>query len=125
MDDFRQAALRWFQDGEHLWRANRHGGASHAFGLAAECALKHAMTSLPGGERKLPHKHLPELADDTRKWIRGRTQKGLYQLLNTSDYMHGWTIDNRYWADSEFEGAMVENHREHARRTCIAAQLGV
>ncbi len=125
MDDFRQAALRWFQDGECLWREGRYGGASHAYALAAECALKHAMASIPGGERKLPHKHLPELVDDAKRRMSGRTQGGLYQLLNTRDYMHGWRIENRYWCDSQFTSAMVENHRKHARRTCSAAQLGV
>lgn len=125
MDDFRQAALRWLQDGECLWRADRYGGASHAFGLAAECALKHAMAGLPGGERRLPQKHLPELVDDAKKWVSGRTQGGLYQLLNKPDYMHGWRVENRYWADSEFSSEVIADHRDHARRTCSAAQLGV
>lgn len=125
MEDYRQAAVRWLQDGECLWRANRYGGASHAFGLAAECALKHAMANIPGGDRKLPYKHLPELVDDAKKWVSGRARGGLYQLLNTNDYMHGWQIRNRYWSDCQFNSELVARHREHARRTCAAAQLGV
>lgn len=64
MDNYRQAALRWLRDGDCLLRAHRHGGASHAYGLAAECALKYAMDRIPGGQRQLPRRHLPELIDD-------------------------------------------------------------
>ena len=86
MDDYREAAMRWLQDGDCLLRSNRFGGASHAFGLAAECAVKHAMDRLPGGERELPRRHLPDLIDDGKRWFSGRTQRGLYQLLNSTGY---------------------------------------
>ena len=71
-DDYRQSALRWLNDGHCLLAAERYGGASHAYGLAAECALKHAMKLLPGGQRKLPHHHLPDLIDDGKRWFSGR-----------------------------------------------------
>jgi hypothetical protein len=125
MDDFKQSALRWLKDGECLLQANRHGGATHAFGLAAECALKHAMDNLPGGERELPHKHLPELIDNAKLWLQGRTHRGLYQLINTPDYMEQWTIANRYWPDDQFSQKTAERYHDHARRTCIAADLTV
>ena len=124
MDDYREAAMRWLQDGDCLLRSNRFGGASHAFGLAAECAVKHAMDRLPGGERELPRRHLPDLIDDGKRWFSGRTQRGLYQLLNSTGYMEGWTIDNRYRGDDAFDVQMAERYRDHARRTCRAANLG-
>lgn len=54
----------------------------------------------------------------------GRTQRGLYQLLNSTGYMEGWTIDNRYRGDDAFDVEMAERYRDHARRTCRAANLG-
>ncbi len=116
MDDFKQSALRWLKDGECLFKESRHGGASHAFGIAAECALKHAMDNLPGGERELPYKHLPELVDDAKRWFSGRTSRGLYQLLNTQNYMAEWSIGNRYWPDEYFSQQASERFRDHARR---------
>ncbi len=124
-DDFQQSALRWLHDGHSLLAAERYGGASHAFGLAAECALKHAMASLPGGHRELPHRHLPELIDDGKRWFSGRANKGLFQLLNTQRYMADWSIHNRYWSDQHFSAAAAERFRDDARRTCMAADLGV
>lgn len=123
MDDYQQAALRWFWDAEHLYSAQRYGGASHAYGLAAECALKYAMESLPGGDRELPRRHLPDLINDARRWFSGRTRRGLYQLLNMRGYMANWVIDNRYWADSAFGVEDAERYRNDSRRTCIAAGL--
>ena len=125
MDDYKQAAVRWWRDGDCLFQSERYGGASHAFGLAAECAVKYAMDCLPGGERDLPHRHLPELIDDGKRWLSGRARCGLYQLLNTQGYMEGWNIANRYWADKAFSAEAAGRYREHARRTCKAADLGV
>ncbi|MEA3259794.1 MAG: hypothetical protein U9Q93_07020 [Pseudomonadota bacterium] len=125
MDNFKQSALRWFNDGECLFKATRYGGASHAFGIAAECALKHAMDNLPGGERELPYKHLPELIDDAKRWFSGRTSRGLYQLINSQSYMAEWSIGNRYWPDNSFSQEASERFRDHARRTCMAADLGI
>lgn len=124
-DHFQQSALRWLCDGHCLLAAERYGGASHAYGLAAECALKHAMESLPGGHRELPHRHLPELIDDGKRWFSGRAQRGLYQLLNTQRYMEEWSIHNRYWSDQHFSADAAQRYAEDARRTCIAAGLGV
>ena len=125
MDDFQQAARRWLQDGECLRRSDRRGGATHAYGLAAECALKHAMDIIPGGERNLPSKHLPELVDNAKRWLHGRANSGLFQLLSRSDYMADWCIGNRYWADGQFTATAVALHRDHARRTCAATGLGI
>lgn len=124
-DHFQQSALRWLHDGHCLLAAKHYGGASHAYGLAVECALKHAMETLPGGHRELPHHHLPELIDDGKRWLRGRAQQGLYQLLNTQRYMEEWSINNRYWSDQCFSAHAAQRYGEDARRTCIAAGLGV
>jgi len=125
MDDFKQSALRWLKDGECLFKESRHGGATHAFGIAAECALKHAMDNMPGGDRELPHKHLPELIDNAKMWLHSPANRGLYQLINTNDYMAEWSIANRYWPDGEFSQQATERLRNQARRTCIAADLRV
>lgn len=39
--------------------------------------------------------------------------------------MDGWQIGNRYWADEAFSAEATQRYRDHARRTCVAAELGV
>lgn len=124
-DNFRAAARRWYRDGSYLLQDHRHPGASHAFGLAAECAVKHAMEHVPGTQRELPRRHLPELVDDARRWFSGRRHRGLTQLLSQHDYMQGWQIDNRYWADECFDAEGCHRCRDYARRTLRAAGVEV
>ena len=124
-DDFRAAARRWYRDGCHLLQDDRYPGASHAFGLAAECALKHSMERLPGAQRELPRRHLPELLNDARLWLSGRRHRGLTQLLGWRDYMHGWRMDTRYWADDCSDAQGCRLFRDHARRTLQAAGVEV
>lgn len=124
MDAYGKAALRWLRDGDCLLHDNRYGGASHAYGLAAECALKHVLASLLHAS-EIPRRHLPDLREDVRRSVKGRKYRGLYQLLGMADYMEGWVIDNRYWADDAFDDGTTLRYRDHARRTCAATTLGV
>lgn len=125
MDDYAAAAPRWLKDANHLHAAQRYPGASHAYGLAAECAIKNAMDRLPGADRQLPHKHIPDLIDDAMRWLQGRRHRGLNQLLQMHDYMRDWVIDNRYWPDHHISEEDCERYKDHARRTLAAAGLGV
>lgn len=58
----------------NFFNASRHGGASHAFGIAADRALKQAMDNLPAGLRESPYKYLPELVDHAKRWFSERTR---------------------------------------------------
>lgn len=119
-EDYRDAAERCFVDGDALHQRRRFATASHLFGLGAECALK---VLLDGhlGLAWVPHRHLPELRDDVLRTLSGKKHKGVRQLLITSGYMIGWEIGNRYWPSGAFTAEISDVHRDHCRRTLIAA----
>ena len=121
-DDFAEAGLRLFKDGDHLFREKRYGTATHLFGLSAECALKACMQNLLSASRTLPRCHLPELADRARLWFKGRRRSGIGQLLKKANYMEGWKIDNRYWQNAAFSRDQCFLFRDHSRRTLYAIE---
>ncbi len=123
-ESYNEAASRCYQDGQTLYKADRYPNACHLFGLATECALKAAMEKMPGAMRDLPHKHLPDLKDDERRWFSGRRFNGLRILLGKNDYMQDWAVDNRYWPEEAFSQELCETYRDHARRTLMATGSG-
>lgn len=126
-EDYRQASPRLFQDAEHLSIAGRHATACHLYGLAAECALKSHLQSLPGSGSHVPWVHLPEIADRMRLQLGGRRNNGggLCQLLKRDDYMQGWSVHNRYWPEDAFSHDQHARFRDHARRTLIASGVAL
>ena len=121
-DDFAEAGLRLFKDGDHLFNEGRYGTATHLFGLSAECALKACMQNFLSASRTLPRCHLPELADHARLWFKGRRRNAIGLLLKKADYMAGWIIDNRYWPNSAFSRDQCVLCRDHSRRTLYAVK---
>lgn len=119
-EDYQAAGRRLFHDGNHLYERARYGTAAHIFGLAAECGIKSCMGDIPGGDRELPRKHLPDLIADAKRWLKGKRKSGMAQLLKKHDYMHGWYIDNRYWPDEAFAEQDCRRYRDDARRTLSA-----
>ena len=121
-DDFAEAGLRLFKDGDHLFREKRYGTATHLFGLSAECALKTCMQNFPGASRTLPRCHLPELVGLAKLWFKGRRRSGIGQLLKNANYMMDWIIDNRYWPNAAFSRDQCFLFRDHSRRTLYAIE---
>jgi len=122
MESFPEAARRLFEDGNFLRDKQRFATACHLYGLAAECALKACMQAIPGSARELPRKHLPELANDARRWLNRKRHRGLLILLTKKDYMDGWDIQNRYLAAACLTDDKCTQFRDHALRTLEAAQ---
>ncbi|TVQ87429.1 MAG: hypothetical protein EA400_11300 [Chromatiaceae bacterium] len=123
-EDFPAAARRCLADGELLLNAGRLANASHLFGLGAECALKRLLQQHPG-VAEVPRAHLPELRDHALKTLCRKQGRGIRQLLKQRESMDGWQIDARYWPDAEFSAELCQLHRDHCRRTLIAANLGI
>lgn len=122
-DAYEAAGQRLFFDGDKLLKNGSIPTATHLFGLAAECAIKHRMTSVPGGDRHLPQKHLPELIDDAKKWFSGRQALSLRILISKPDFMVNWSVHNRYWPNHSFSSDICQIYRDQARRTLIAARV--
>ena len=72
-ENYREAALRHMKDAEALAKGKRWGGAGHLVGFAAECALKHRITSLRT-ENETLKRHFPGLIEIAKKTF-GRTAK--------------------------------------------------
>ena len=116
-DDYPGASRRLYQDANHLYSQSRFATATHLFGLAAECAIKTFLDNIPGGDRQIPKKHIPELLDDAKLWLQGRQRSHLLNVISHPDYMHGWMIHNRYWPDTGFNKDDCERFRHDAYRT--------
>ena len=58
--DYESAAVRHFEDAQTLWASGRVDNAGHLIGFAAECAIKHRISSLRPAA-KSPQGHFPEI----------------------------------------------------------------
>ncbi len=101
LDNFALAGKRLHDDASVLFGRQRYGTASHLFGLSAECSIKAFMVQQPG-QQNAPRKHIPELLDDAKRLLSGRSRSHLLNLISSPDYMAGWEIGNRYWSDAQF-----------------------
>lgn len=119
---YEQAALRHFFDAELLAERERYDGAGHFVGLSAECAIKHAVTSLRASSGA-PHAHLPDLVEIAKKHLRGARAAGIRQVLGVAHYFADWAIDGRYAGDGAVQRARYEAWRADAQRTLAAAGL--
>jgi len=106
--DYADAAVRHYQDGDTLLQKQRYPNATHLFGLAAECALKTLLAKIPGAQG-VPHRHLPKLRDDALRMLSRRSNNGVRQLLNRSDYMVDWDIANPLLAAAGIFHALLQN----------------
>lgn len=95
MEDYRSSALRHFEDAEFLRDSGRYDNAGHLVGFAAECAIKHRITTLRPGQGA-PHGHLPDLLLAARKHTGQRNAfVAMHQLLK-ADIFHAWNVNRRY-----------------------------
>ena len=117
-EDYAAAGRRLYGDADRLFGEACFATSTHLFGLAAECAIKLFMGNIPGN-RQIPYKHLPDLIEDAKLWLRGRRRPHLLSVISDPDYMHGWTIHTRYWPDGAFNQADCARFRQDARQTLL------
>lgn len=122
MENYAEAAQRLHKDANTLYDHERFATASHLYGLSAECSIKAFMQQQPGQER-VPFKHLPELLDDAKRLMSGRRRSHLVNLISQPNYMAGWQIGNRYWADQHFSQQQCRQFKCDSENTvrCNAA----
>ena len=78
MESYEHAASRHFADAEDLAARRRLDNAGHLIGLAAECAVKHAVRRVAPNP---PHIHFPNLTAEIRKF--GGRDTVLYKVRRT------------------------------------------
>ena len=122
MDNYSQASQRLHKDANTLYDLQRYETAGHLYGLSAECSIKTFILQQPG-QTNVPFKHLPELLDDAKRLMSGRVRSHLLNLISRPDYMAGWQVANRYWADQQFSQQQCKDYKQDATDTlrCVAA----
>ncbi|MCA9526580.1 MAG: hypothetical protein KC549_09835 [Myxococcales bacterium] len=96
-------ALRHFRDASLLEARGRRENADQLYGLAAECALKEAMSGLglpldAGGidlERRYYH-HVELFWDTATAFLSGRPGASLLAVLGGDRPFADWHVDQRY-----------------------------
>ncbi|HMV06827.1 MAG TPA: hypothetical protein PKA30_14920 [Accumulibacter sp.] len=128
-EDYPAAARRHWRDAELLWSHQRQENADQLYGIAAECAVKAALSSLPGysAQACLHDKyklHIDKLWDQVHVHNMQKRFPGVSALLGLDPPPFGdWTIAQRYAADACLARDAVEAHRKAARRLLGAALI--
>ena len=124
MESFEHAARRHFADAEDLADLQRLDNAGHLIGLAAECAVKHAVRHVAPNP---PHIHFPELTGRIRH-LGGRDPVVWKIRRALSPPAHGsvfddWSIAMRYDADGHVVDAQYRKWKAAAGRIMSAASI--
>jgi hypothetical protein len=119
---YHEAALRHFSDAEHLSTDGRLDSAGHLIGFAAECAVKHAIISLPSGD-EAPHLHFPELINVAKRKLKGRQTQSMFTILQSPKFMKDWLVAYRYSANGIVTRDIYDGWRSDASRLLGAAQI--
>ena len=125
MESYEHAARRHYADAEDLAARRRLDNAGHLIGLAAECAVKHAVCHV--APPNPPHIHFPKLTAEIRKF--GGRDTVLYKVRRAlTPPAHGsvfgdWSIAMRYRADGHVEDAQYRKWKVAAGQIMSAASI--
>jgi hypothetical protein len=97
VEKYDSAALRHYEDAELLRANGCLDNAGHLIGFAAECAIKHGISTFNPNTNS-PHGHLPEFLTIALKHLngRGRNSKALVLDVERSAVFSGWDVGHRY-----------------------------
>ncbi len=94
-ESYDSAAIRHLEDATSLWNSGRIDNAGHLIGFAAECAIKHRITSLRPMSNAT-HGHFPELLVAARRQLGPRSRyTPIYDVLK-GDVFKDWHVNRRY-----------------------------
>ena len=124
MESFEDAARRHFADAEDLAERQRLDNAGYLIGLAAECAVKHAVRHVTPNP---PRIHFPELTAGVRQ-LGGRNPVFSKIRQALSPPAHGsvfddWSIAIRYGADGQVLNAQYRKWKAATGRIMNAARI--
>ena len=124
MESYEHAAMRHFADAEDLAAHRRLDNAGHLIGLAAECAVKHAVRHVALNP---PHIHFPELTAGIRQ-LGGRDPviSKIRRALSPptlGSVFDDWSIAMRYGADGHVVNAQYRKWKVAAGRIMSAASI--
>jgi hypothetical protein len=122
--DFKSAAVRHFEDAETLRASGRVDNAGHLIGFAAECAIKHRISSLrPSADS--PQGHFPEILIAARKRLGARSgYTSMYDIVK-GDIFKGWAVNRRYDETGHTDSAELTAWFSTTKRLFAAASVRV
>lgn len=97
MEKYDSAAIRHFEDAELLKDSGKLDNAGHLIGFAAECAIKHRISTL-NSNTIVPHGHFPDILIAARKHLGQRSNytTTMFDILK-GDIFSGWHVNRRYY----------------------------
>jgi len=124
MESYEHAARRHFADAEDLADRQRLDNAGHLIGLAAECAVKHAVRRVTPDPRPI---HFPRLTSEIRKCggrdtVLCKVRRALTPSADGSVF-DDWSITMRYDADGHVLDAQYRKWKMAAGRIMSAAHI--
>lgn len=122
------AALRHWTDACLLEQNERLPNADQLCGLAAECAIKVAVSQLPSGSdggklTKLYREHVDVLWDRALTLSLGKRFPTLLTVLKSGRPFNDWSVGQRYEPDDAVGPEAARRHREAAKRLMGAMSL--
>jgi hypothetical protein len=127
MIDFKNAAIRHYNDAELLYSNNRLANADHLYGLSAECYLKAEIIRMNPSfvdassnwiNRSEHGKHVNILWNQFQNYIQGRTTALTFINSENNDFSD-WSVNDRYENDvsnPKFNQNIVDKHRLAVKR---------
>lgn len=123
-EDYESAAARHYEDANRLRGLSRPDNAGYLVGFAAECAIKHRITSLRPLENA-PHCHLPDILVAARTHFGPRSgYTDMYHIVK-GDIFKGWSVANRYGQTGHTNEADLAQWFTTARRLLASAKVRV
>jgi hypothetical protein len=122
VENYASAAIRHFEDAEAFKVSGKLDNAGHLIGFAAECAIKHKISSLRPGQDS-PHGHFPDILIVARKHLGQRSNyTSMFDILKT-DIFSGWHVNRRYYLTGTTSQAELDDWFSVARRLLATAEL--
>lgn len=124
MEKYDSAAIRHFEDAQLLRASGKLDNAGHLIGFAAECAIKHKISSLTLDQEN-PHGHFPDFLIVARKHLGSRANyNGMFNILK-ADVFSGWIVKRRYYQTGNTTLTELDSWFNVTRRLIASAGLKV
>ena len=121
MEDYESSAIRHLADATQLKSLGKIDNAGHLIGFAAECAIKHHLSTIYSNQKK-PHGHFPEFLTTARKHL---TQRSNMAQALKQNILTGWDVEHRYFKTGTTREAELITWIQQAHRVFAAAEIKV
>lgn len=119
MEDYESSAIRHLADATQLKSLGKIDNAGHLIGFAAECAIKHHLSTIHP-KQKSPHGHFPDFLITARKHLNQRSSMFEYIRQNI---MANWDVEHRYFVTGTTSEANLSMWIKQTRRVFATANI--